>query len=148
MVKQVGHHHKHRGVAHAFAVIANRRRQVCFAAAVGAGEHQPTARIFCELLRRPEYFLQVQLHFRGKLLGLAQAEVAERAVGKQLQLIEQRVSPFLDGRAVIWRVDMHGRHQVRVLQARADAVIQVFQVKVGGDDRGQLARVAVIDNLK
>jgi hypothetical protein len=50
--------------------------------------------------------------------------------------------------AEIGRQDLDARHQLGILQPRADALFDLFQAEIGGDHRRQPVDVAIIDDLE
>ncbi|MPM41368.1 hypothetical protein SDC9_88023 [bioreactor metagenome] len=105
-------------------------------------------RLLCELLGGLECTFQAHLHFRVKAFWLTQTEVAKGAVIEHLQLAHQRVAALTDGRTVIRGRDGHMGGQLWVLQARADARVQLFKALITGHHHGQAAYIAVINDLK
>lgn len=178
VVEQVGHFHERGLSAQVNAIVADGRREVSLSAERTAQQHEPAFGFLRERNRGSDRLpqgLEILLrHFDARnllvldlvaeailFLGgggrhrflaefiLARLEISEchhLHLG-QGQHRNARVAR-LGGTAVIGRDDSHVADEILVLQARADAALDLVQHQVGGDDRRDFVDVTIVNDLE
>ena len=115
VVKQVGHNHKQRRIAHAGAVVGDCRGKVGFAVAVGTGKHNPALRIFGKLTGGVERLAQTFGVAGVKVFVFAQAEVAESVLSHQTERRKFGMTGVVNGAAVVGGIYAHLSNEFGVL---------------------------------
>ncbi len=117
------------------------------AAAVGADEHQPAARILGKGARQAHGAAQVLSLIDAQLAG-PQPEILERLIAVQRERAQLRAAASGAGLAKVGREDLVYLAQVGIDQARGDARVEILQPLIRRDHRRQPIVVAVVEDLE
>ncbi len=148
VVQQVGHHDEERHEPTVLGVVGDSAGQMGFAAAVGAGEHQPAFGLLGVFAGSLEGFLQAAAVLGGQAFALAHVEAGEVAIAQQVQRGELVLAAVVGGAAEIGRQDLELGDEFGVAEPRADAPLDLVERQVGGHHQWQLVDVAMVDDLE